>query len=199
MADEPLSPVGGKVPLPVSDPKDSAKPIPPASPTSEQAPLGIGPSAVVTLSDTALEAVGDDHKAIAGGPPGERTVWSGDRMRTSPDTDSSFGNTLGPQSATGGIPATTQGHAMKHDFGTHHTASPSHGIWPAVDRRSGAQRRSGSDRRRATGRWQAPAFMEWAARRDKHGPQEWRLRPAGWHRRSGLDRRAGMNGAPFGH
>ncbi len=67
MADEPLSPVGGKVPLPVSDPKDSAKPIPPASPTSEQAPLGIGPSAVVTLSDGALEAAGDDDTAIAGG------------------------------------------------------------------------------------------------------------------------------------
>ncbi len=66
MADQPLSPVGGKVPLPVSDPKDSAKPIPPASPTSEQAPLGIGPSAVVTLSDTALEAAGDDDNAIAG-------------------------------------------------------------------------------------------------------------------------------------
>ncbi len=84
---------------------------------------------------------------------------------------------------------------MKHDFGTHHTASPSHGIWPAVDRRAGAQRRSGPDRRQATGRWQAPAFMEWAARRDKHGQQEWRLRPAGWDRRSGLDRRAGRNPA----
>ena len=67
MADQPLSPVGGKAPLPVSSPKDSAKPIPPASPTGEQAPLGIGPSAVVTLSDTALQAAGDDHKAIAGG------------------------------------------------------------------------------------------------------------------------------------
>lgn len=68
MADQPVSPVGGKVPLPVSDPKDSAKPIPPASPTSEQAPLGIGPSAVVTLSHSALEAAGDDDdKAIAGG------------------------------------------------------------------------------------------------------------------------------------
>ena len=67
MADQPLSPVGGKVPLPVSSPKDSAKPIPPASPTSEQAPLGIGPSAVVILSDTALEAAGDDDdKAITG-------------------------------------------------------------------------------------------------------------------------------------
>jgi len=39
--------------------------------------------------------------------------------------------------------------------------------------------------------------MEWAARRDKHGKQEWRLRPAGWDRRSGVDRRAGMNGGPF--
>ncbi|MCH8834497.1 MAG: hypothetical protein IH925_00975, partial [Proteobacteria bacterium] len=67
MADEPLSPVGGKVPLPVSSPKDSATPIPPASPTSDQAPLGIGPSAVVTLSNTALEAAGDDDNAIAGG------------------------------------------------------------------------------------------------------------------------------------
>ncbi len=67
MADEPLSPVGGKVPVPVSSPKDSAKPVPPASPTSEQAPLGIGPSAVVTLSDTAREAAGDDDYAIAGG------------------------------------------------------------------------------------------------------------------------------------
>ena len=96
MADEPLSPAGGKVPLPVSDPKDPAKPIPPASPTREQAPLGIGPSAAVTLSDTALEAAGDDHEAIAGGPPGERTVWPRDRMRTFPNTGSSFGNTLGP-------------------------------------------------------------------------------------------------------
>ena len=67
MADEPLSPVGGKVTLPVSSPKDSANPIPPASPTGEQAPLGIGPSAVVTLSETALEAAGDDDTAIAGG------------------------------------------------------------------------------------------------------------------------------------
>ena len=67
MADEPLSPVGGKVPSPVSSPKDSATPIPPASPTSEQAPLGIAPSAVVTLSDSALEAAGDDDDAIAGG------------------------------------------------------------------------------------------------------------------------------------
>ena len=67
MADEPLSPVGGKVSVPVSSPKDSAKPVPPASPTSEQAPLGIGPSAVVTLSDTAREAAGDDDYAIAGG------------------------------------------------------------------------------------------------------------------------------------
>ncbi len=73
----------------------------------------------------------------------------------------------------------------------------SDGTWPAVDQRSGAQRRSGSDRRRAMGRWQAPAFVEWAARRDKHGKQEWRLRPAGWDRRSGVDRRAGMNGGPF--
>ena len=197
MADEPLSPVGGKAPLPMSSPKDSAKPIPPASPTNDQAPLGIGPGAAATLSDTTLEAAADDHKAIPGGPPGERTVWPRDRMRTVPNTGSSFGNTLGPQSATGGIPATTREHAMKNDFGTHHTVSPSHGIWPAVDRRSGAERRSKSDRRRATGGWQAPAFMEWAARRDKHGPQEWRLRPAGWHRRSGLDRRAGMNGALF--
>ena len=69
MADQPLSPVGGKAPLPVSSPKDSAKPIPPASPTSEQASSGIGPSAVVTFSDTALEAAGDDDKAIAGGQP----------------------------------------------------------------------------------------------------------------------------------
>ncbi len=67
MADEPLSPVGGKVPLPVSSPKDSATPIPPASPTSDQAPLAVGPSAVVTLSNTALEAAGDDDNAIAGG------------------------------------------------------------------------------------------------------------------------------------
>ncbi len=67
--------------------------------------------------------------------------------------------------------------------------------WPAVDRRSNAQRRSGSDRRRV--KWQAPAFMEGAARRDKHGKQEWRLRPAGWDRRSGVDRRADMNGGPF--
>jgi len=67
MADEPLSPVGGKVSVPVSSPKDSAKPVPPASPTSEQAPLGTGPSAVVTLSDTAREAAGDDDYAIAGG------------------------------------------------------------------------------------------------------------------------------------
>ncbi len=67
MADEPLSPVGGKAPLPVSSPKGPAMPIPPAFPTSEPAPLGIGPSAVVTLSDTALEAAGDDDNAIAGG------------------------------------------------------------------------------------------------------------------------------------
>jgi len=68
MANEPLSPVGGKVPLPVSSPKDSAKPTPPTSPTSEQAPSGIGPSAVVTLSATALQqAAGDDETAIAGG------------------------------------------------------------------------------------------------------------------------------------
>ena len=87
---------------------------------------------------------------------------------------------------------------MKHDFGAHHTASPSQGTWPAADRRRGVLRRSGSDRRRAAGRWQAPAFMEWTARRDKHGQQEWRLRPAGWDRRSGHDRRAGMNGAPAG-
>ena len=64
MADEPLSPVGGKVPLPVSSPKDSATPVPPVAPPSEQAPVGIGPSAVVTLSDGALEAAEDDHKAI---------------------------------------------------------------------------------------------------------------------------------------
>jgi len=38
--------------------------------------------------------------------------------------------------------------------------------------------------------------MEWAARRDKHGKQEWRLRPTGWDRRSGYDRRA-SNGGPF--
>lgn len=61
MADEPLPPVGGKAPLPVSSPKDSA---PPVSPTGEQAPVGIGPSAVVTLSDGALEAAEDDHHAI---------------------------------------------------------------------------------------------------------------------------------------
>ncbi len=67
MADEPLSPVGGKVPVPVSSPKDPAKPVPPASPTGEQAPLGVGPSAVVTLSDSALEAAGDDDTAISGG------------------------------------------------------------------------------------------------------------------------------------
>ena len=64
MADEPLPPVGGKVPLPVSSPKDSATPVPPVAPPSEQAPVGIGPSAVVTLSDGALEAAEDDHKAI---------------------------------------------------------------------------------------------------------------------------------------
>ena len=39
---------------------------------------------------------------------------------------------------------------MKHDLGTHDTVSPSHGTWPAVDRRAGAPRRSGPDRRRAT-------------------------------------------------
>ncbi len=86
---------------------------------------------------------------------------------------------------------------MKQDFGTHPAVRRGHGIWPAVNRRCGAQRRSGSDRRRAMGRWQAPAFMEWAARRDKHGEQEWRLRPAGWDRRGGRDRRADMNGALF--
>ncbi len=86
---------------------------------------------------------------------------------------------------------------MKRDFGTHHAPPPGPDVWPAVDRRSNAQRRTGSDRRRATGWWQAPAFMDWAARRDKHGKQEWRLRPAGWDRRSGVDRRAGMNGGPF--
>ncbi len=67
MADQPLSPVGGKAPLPVSSPKDSAQPSPPAPQTGEQTPLGGGPSAVVNLSDTALEAAGDDPTAIAGG------------------------------------------------------------------------------------------------------------------------------------
>ncbi len=52
-------------------------------------------------------------------------------MRTFPNTDSSVGNTVGPQSAAGGIQATTRGHAMKHDFGTHHTVSPGHGTEPA--------------------------------------------------------------------
>ncbi len=47
------------------------------------------------------------------------------------------------------------------------------------------------------GRWRAPAFMEWAARRDTPGEQEWRLRPAGWPRRGGRDRRADKNGALF--
>lgn len=67
MVDQPVSPVGGKAPLPVSSPKDSAKPTPPASPASEQTPLGSGPSAVVTLSSTALQAAGDDPTAIGGG------------------------------------------------------------------------------------------------------------------------------------
>ncbi len=67
MADQPLSPVGGKAPLPVSSPTDSAQPSSPAPQTGEQTPLGSGPSAVVTLSDTAIEAAGDDDNAIVGG------------------------------------------------------------------------------------------------------------------------------------
>ncbi len=66
MANEPLSPVGGKVPLP--DPVSSpTTPPAPGTQTAEQTPLGGGPSAVVTLSDSALEAAGDDDTAIAGG------------------------------------------------------------------------------------------------------------------------------------
>ncbi len=68
MANEPLSPVGGKVPLP--DPVSSpTTPPAPGTQTAEQTPLGGGPSAVVTLSDSALEAAGDDDTAIAGGQP----------------------------------------------------------------------------------------------------------------------------------
>ncbi len=68
MANEPLSPVGGKVQLP--DPVSSpTTPPAPGTQTAEQTPLGGGPSAVVTLSDSALEAAGDDDTAIAGGQP----------------------------------------------------------------------------------------------------------------------------------